>query len=417
MTKDNVEFKSWFNTPDGERKYLIYITRYQRSQKIKGGIWYGTVQDFTEQHLAEERILETKQFYESWIDHLPIESVMFDENRRYIYISDNAIEDDEFRNSLIGKTNKDYADFLGLDDAFYVQRDQKIVESIREKKSVKFEEKMVNKEGEDTYHLRFLFPLEIAERGKTKQVAVGYSFNITDIKQAELELIRKNEELDRFVYSISHDLRAPVASISGLTDLIREAESKEELLSMLDMQKEALVRMDQYIKDVLDYSRNARMKVEPTLISIPEVVETCNDELKFFHDKDFNIDVTFDLKVQEIMSDPIRFKIIINNLLSNAYKYQDSSKKEGTIRVSSERLDNMDTLIVVEDNGIGIREDIKDTVWNMFVRGTHASSGSGIGLYILKESTNVLGASVTFESEEGKGSRFEVRFRHVDQIN
>jgi len=95
-------------------------------------------------------------------------------------------------------------------------------------------------------------------------------------------LIRKNEELDRFVYSISHDLRAPVASISGLTDLIREAESKEELLSMLDMQKEALVRMDQYIKDVLDYSRNARMKVEPTLISIPEVVETCNDELKFF---------------------------------------------------------------------------------------------------------------------------------------
>jgi len=117
------------------------------------------------------------------------------------------------------------------------------------------------------------------------------------------------------------------------------------------------------------------------------------------------------------MSDPIRFKIIINNLLSNAYKYQDSSKKEGTIRVSSERLDNMDTLIVVEDNGIGIREDIKDTVWNMFVRGTHASSGSGIGLYILKESTNVLGASVTFESEEGKGSRFEVRFRHVDQIN
>ncbi len=117
------------------------------------------------------------------------------------------------------------------------------------------------------------------------------------------------------------------------------------------------------------------------------------------------------------MSDPIRFKIIINNLLSNAYKYQDSSKKEGTIRVSSERLDNMDTLIVVEDNGIGIREDIKDTVWNMFVRGTHASSGSGIGLYILKESANVLGASVTFESEEGKGSRFEVRFRHVDQIN
>ena len=71
---------------------------------------------------------------------------------------------------------------------------------------------------------------------------------------------RKNEELDRFVYSISHDLRAPVASVSGLTDLIREADSPEELEQMLDMQKEALVRMDQYIKDVLDYSRNARIE-------------------------------------------------------------------------------------------------------------------------------------------------------------
>ena len=116
---------------------------------------------------------------------------------------------------------------------------------------------------------------------------------------------RKNEELDRFVYSISHDLRAPVASVSGLTDLIREADSPEELEQMLDIQKEALVRMDQYIKDVLDYSRNARMKVEPELIEISDVVETCNNELRFFHQKDFKIEVSYDFKKTQILSDPI----------------------------------------------------------------------------------------------------------------
>ncbi|MDC1221666.1 hypothetical protein N8Z47_03255 [Salibacteraceae bacterium] len=62
MTKDNVQFQSWFNTPDGERKYLIYVTRYQRSQKIKGGIWYGTVQDFTEQHLGRKEYLRRNNF-------------------------------------------------------------------------------------------------------------------------------------------------------------------------------------------------------------------------------------------------------------------------------------------------------------------------------------------------------------------
>ena len=417
MTKDNVQFQSWFNTPDGERKFLVYVTRYQRSQKVKGGIWYGTVQDFTEQHLAEQRIVETKQFYETWIDNLPIESVMFDKERRYTYISENAIGDPELRASLIGETNEEYAQQRGLKDDFFQLRNEKVDELFAHKKTIKWEERMISRTGEESYHLRFLFPLDVVENGKSKLGAVGYSFNITEIKQAELDLIRKNEELDRFVYSISHDLRAPVASISGLTDLIGEAESPEELQHMLEMQKEALVRMDQYIKDVLDYSRNVRMKVEPEIIRIKEVVEACNDELRFFHQKDFDIEVKLNIDQPEILSDPIRFKIIINNLLSNAYKYQDRSKDRGFIQVSTKMLENGDVELRVEDNGIGIRDDMKESVWSMFVRGTHESAGSGIGLYILKEVANVLEANVTFDSEVGKGSTFVVTFRKVDHIS
>ena len=159
------------------------------------------------------------------------------------------------------------------------------------------------------------------------------------------------------------------------------------------------------------------MKVEPELIDINEVVETCNNELRFFHQKDFKIEVSYDFKKTQILSDPIRFKIIINNLLSNAYKYQDRGKTSGVISVSTSEIENGDIQLKVMDNGIGIREDMKDSVWSMFVRGTHESAGSGIGLYILREAANVLGADVSFESKLGEGSTFTVNFRRVDHIN
>lgn len=417
MTKENVEFHSWFNTPDGSRKYLIYITRYQRSQKIKGGIWYGTVQDFTEQHITEQRILETKQFYESWIDNLPIESVMIDEKKRFMYISESAIPDSKVRNWLVGKTNKDYAELRGLEDDFYLNRDAKLDEVFRTNKPLRWEERMVNREGLDVFHMRFLFPDTIVERGREKRVAIGYSLNINDIKQAEIELRHKNEELDRFVYSISHDLRAPVASILGLTDLIKDANSSSDIDGMLDMQREALMRMDQYIKDVLDYSRNTRLHVQPAEINIDEIIASCIEELRFFHEKDFKIEIDQSLEVTQILSDAVRFRIIVNNLLSNAFKYQDLGKPEGKIKIASELLENGDIQFSVEDNGIGIRDDLKESVWDMFVRGTHESSGSGIGLYILKEAATVLGADVSFESKLGIGSKFKVTFRKLDDIN
>ena len=83
---------------------------------------------------------------------------------------------------------------------------------------------------------------------------------------------------------------------------------------------------------------------------------------------------------------PIQFNIIINNLLSNAYKYQDRGKTSGVISVSTCEIESGDIQLKVMDNGIGIREDMKDNVWSMFVRGTHESAGPGIGLYIPQRS-------------------------------
>ena len=417
MTKENVEFQSWYTSPEGERKFLVYVTRYQRSEKVKGGVWYGTVQDFTVQHVAEQRIIETKQFYEDWIDKLPIESVMFDDQLRYTYISENAVQDSETRAWMLGKTNRDYAERRGLNNGFFELRDKMLQKSIDEKKHVTWEEKMKTKDGLDSYHVRYIFPIEITERGKQKHAYIGYSFNISEIKNAELDLLAKNQELiglnselDRFVYSISHDLRAPIASVLGLIDLTKSTDSQEETKEMLEMQSVALKRMDQYICDVLDYSRNARLEIEFADIDIEDVVSKCFTELKFFHAKNREIEIKQDLEIKSLRADPLRFRIIVNNLLSNAIKYQDPKKKLGKVCVRTWINEDNNIVLSVQENGIGIRADLIGNIWDMFFRGTNKSAGSGLGLYILKESVSAIGAEVEVQSVEGEGSTFKVTF-------
>lgn len=421
MTNDAVEFSSWYRTPDGERKFLVYISRYQRSRKDKGGIWYGTVQDQTEQKLTEMRISETKQFYESLLDQLPIEAVIFDDQMHFQYVSRSAIADDELREWIRGKRNVDYAKFRGLPTKFAERRDEFLAKAYHEKRAILWEECMVDRNGNDTFHIRNLFPMEVQRGNQMQTVIVGFSFNINEIKRAQFELEEKNQELtvlnkelDRFVYSMSHDLRAPIASVIGLINLALETDSKEEIKGLLEMKAEALGRLDQYIKDVIDYSRNKRMGSVTELLNMREVVEKCLSELQFFTQAG---DIQFDIQVDEgisLQSDKMRLRIILNNLLSNAIKYCDPNKDVSRIQIAVyDRGVAMD--IVVSDNGLGIKKEYLDRIWEMFFRGTSEGSGSGLGLYILKESVAILGGTIKVESEEGQGTTFTISLPNQEE--
>lgn len=414
MTNDAVEFGSWYVTPDEERKFLMYISRYQRSGSGKGGVWYGTVQDQTEQKLAEMRISETQQFYESLMDELPIETVIIDENNRFEYISRNAIADDELRVWMKGKTNADYVKYRNLPSDFAERRDAKLMQAMELNRPVYWEEHMVDRHGEDTFHIRNLFPMELETGNHKRRVMVGYSFNINDIKQAQFELEEKNQELttlnqelDRFVYSMSHDLRAPIASVIGLINLSRDTDSQEELHKLMDMKTEALERLDQYIKDVIDYSRNKRVGADMKEVHLAALLEKSMSEVRFFaSDADLNLEIDVAPGIV-LLSDPMRLRIVLNNLLSNAFKYRDRLKSKQWVRVHAE-YDNDLLRLSVSDNGIGIKKEYLERIWEMFFRGTSEGSGSGLGLYILNESVTMLGGTVKVESTLGEGTAFYV---------
>jgi signal transduction histidine kinase len=228
------------------------------------------------------------------------------------------------------------------------------------------------------------------------------------IKRQNDELTKANEELDRFVYSVSHDLRSPLTSILGLVNVYQISPNEEERARIIRLIKERTLKLDDFIRKILDYSRNSRgqLKLEP--IELRQQVSAVLDSLAYMPHFD-NIKVDIDIPAEfRVVSDEERLKIILANLVSNAIKYIDKGKEVPIVRIKAETNGRM-LLIVVEDNGIGIMPDRINRIFEMFYRASEASDGSGIGLYIARECADNLNGEIQVESQYCKGTRFTVK--------
>jgi signal transduction histidine kinase len=234
----------------------------------------------------------------------------------------------------------------------------------------------------------------------------------TALKENEAQLLRKNDELlkvnaelDRFVYSTSHDLRAPLSSIRGLLQLADRADHLNELKTYIKLMTDRVHTLDKFIQDISDYARNARQTVEPQEVPVRKMIREVLESLEFFPGADriqVTLDVPDDLRVT---TDATRLKMIMSNLVSNAFKYSDPQKENSEVRITSEQNDAWLSL-TVEDNGIGIPSENLSRVFDMFYRAHETSNGSGLGLYIVKETVEKLNGRISVASSLGNGSRF-----------
>jgi len=121
-----------------------------------------------------------------------------------------------------------------------------------------------------------------------------------------------------------------------------------------------------------------------------------------------NIHKNINIKQYEkFVSDPRRISVVINNLISNAIKYADPSKEQQEITISITVADSM-AVIEVADNGIGIEEQHLDKIFTLFYRATSRTTGSGLGLYIIKETVEKLNGYITISSKKGKGTVIKI---------
>jgi signal transduction histidine kinase len=238
---------------------------------------------------------------------------------------------------------------------------------------------------------------------------------ITDLKNVELKLQRKNDELeqtnrelDRFVYSVSHDLSAPLKSILGLVNISR-IDTGDTHESYLNKIESSVKKLEAFISEILDYSRNKRLGIQLEKIRLKELCSEILENLKFMDEyQQVNIDLT-NLEPTVITADKSRLKIVLNNLLSNAIKFQKKMKEENSfIKISSSAVDRS-VVIEITDNGQGIRPELQPRIFEMFFRGTESEKGSGLGLYIAKEAVEKMKGDISVHSDYGQGTTFKLR--------
>jgi ligand-binding sensor domain-containing protein/signal transduction histidine kinase len=220
-------------------------------------------------------------------------------------------------------------------------------------------------------------------------------------------------ELDRFVYSASHDLSAPLKSIRGLVEVIHLEKDPSRVYIYTEYIKDTVLKLEIVIKNMVDYSRNVHIQIKPESFNLHDLVAEVIGELAFWPN---TADLTYMNQISKdliIQSDRSRLKVVLHNLISNSIKYADKSKDSNWIQMECEKNGRYWKLNIT-DNGIGIREEYIDKIFNMYFRATDTSKGSGLGLFIVKETLSKIGGGINVKSEFGVQTTFELLIPQVE---
>lgn len=247
-----------------------------------------------------------------------------------------------------------------------------------------------------------VFPLKKKKNGR-----ILFYRDITEATNRVNKLIARNYEMDRFVYSASHDLKAPLNSLMGLVEILEKeglSESASKYLGLMDL---SLHKLDLYIRGLAEYSQNENLGIGKEKIFIHDLIEDVLLEQKSLN---WAQGVDFKVKVEEkypLITDSVRVRIILKNLISNATKYKNPKINNHWVKIKAvvhqDRLD-----LKVADNGIGIDMKYSKRIFDQFFRATYQAYGSGLGLYTTKKTVDKLHGQIQCETKLGIGSIFKV---------
>jgi signal transduction histidine kinase len=223
--------------------------------------------------------------------------------------------------------------------------------------------------------------------------------------KANQELLKVNHELDNFVYSVSHNLRGPLTSVMGLIKLAQLEDQSKGLTTIHTMINSSVMRLDETLGEIIDYSKNARNDIEVEEINLEQLIRTAINKLGF-RDQSHNVNWMIEVENHvSVKTDKTRLGVILNNILSNAMQYRDT-RKESVISISATATTGH-LKILIKDNGIGIKKEILPRVFEMFFRGTEESQGAGLGLYVANEIIRRMKGSIEITSVFGTGTTVE----------
>mgnify|MGYP002777802822 CR=1 FL=1 len=236
---------------------------------------------------------------------------------------------------------------------------------------------------------------------------IGLALIIWLLEDERERLNKTNRELDSFLYSTSHDLRAPIASVLGLTNLARLEMTDPKGLELVGMIEQRVKKLDEVIGDILRLSRSKQSKVQLTTVSLDALIDEVVADVKFAKNAP-DIRLIYERSPDHVfVADFTLMKTVFGNLFSNAVKYHRIPQDDPYIKVTYKEKPGA-VALTVEDNGQGIRQENLDRIFDMFYRASTHSDGTGLGLYIVKEALTKMHASVEVRSQVEKGTTFTI---------
>ncbi|MBM4428691.1 MAG: PAS domain S-box protein, partial [Chloroflexi bacterium] len=376
----------------------------------------GAVQDITEQKHSDILLKETLLRQNAILNNIPDMAWLKDLDSRYIAVNEQFSKMCGFKiEEIIGKKDhdiwqKEFADH-------YRQDDLEVIHSGTRKE---IEEILQDHDGRQIWIETTKTPIRNSQGEVTG--TIGIARDITERKTAELERERliteleaKNAELERFTYTVSHDLKAPLVTITGfLSYLDKDArEGKfDKFQRDLERIQQAAQKMHNLLSDLLELSRIGRIINEPVEIPFREIVREAIAAVEG-QLKARGVNVEYEDEAVTIYGDRIRLTEVLQNLLDNAVKFM-GNQPEPRIRIGSSMDENNHPSFYVQDNGIGMDPQFSERIFGLFNKLDPNTQGSGVGLSIVKRIIEVHNGNIWVESQPGKGSTFYFNLKERD---
>ncbi|TKC10649.1 hybrid sensor histidine kinase/response regulator [Pedobacter polaris] len=225
-----------------------------------------------------------------------------------------------------------------------------------------------------------------------------------DLRNKIAELEKTNDELNRFIYSISHELRAPLVSVIGIVGLVKMEglyNSSGEYWSLIET---CSSKLDYYIQKTLQYYKNNKTTADHTPVDFKKLVAELI-EVYAYTDRETQFTVNVN-QPTPFIGDLFRIEVILGNLISNAIKYQKITELNKKVNIDVE-VNKEAVQISISDNGMGILNEHLEKIFTQFFK-SKIHHGSGLGLFIVKEALNKIGGRIAVSSDLDHGTTFKI---------
>ncbi len=359
--------------------------------------------DISIQHLKDLELQQSESRYKTLVENMNEGLVMTDPEERILFVNHRMAEIFQTEvQHLLGK--KSYEIFQNEESG------REIIARTQNRKNGISEEYELSVSLENGQQ-RELMIAAAPYLNKQQQYlgTIAVMTDITDRKLTEKKLKEKKFELDSFMYKASHDLKGPLASIMGVSNIAQEEIGETAAKRYFQLITQSAKKLDNILSELINLTRINSSSLSLEVIDLEILVSDIIQSLKYLDEAK---KMTFSIQIQHqkpLVSDSKLLHSILQNLIYNSILYRNRDLDHPSVSIiSSDSPSGIE--LCVRDNGIGIPKRIQGRVFEMFYRGNTQSKGSGLGLYIVKTAAEKLDLYMDMNSQENIGTEFILRF-------